>query len=256
MDFLRRLVLWHEKRSPSYLHSSPNFTHVAGFSEYSLIASLSPGFRNPYILSQLSVNMINILNHICAYTTSLNTLSIPWSAAEHHALIDGAREAEVRLVVLGSDYKNPFSTRQYSQLVECLFLSLRALVGLMPSEFGFPADGCKHMAAKMRSLLEEITQLASWRDYAGVLLWMTFMGGIVARAGSKQEHVEMLPLPRRENVDDSSFWIFKLAEMSSALGATTKEVVKSHLRRFLWVEAQCEPWSMDLWKSLENIQIF
>jgi hypothetical protein len=51
--------------------------------------------------------------------------------------------------------------------------------------------------------------------------------------------------------DDPSFWVLKLVEIASFLGASSKDDVKVYLQRFLWVEMLCEAYSLDVWSNFE-----
>lgn len=263
--FLRQLVLWYDRTSSSYIGTPSNFTHIDQFEANALLDSVLPGFEDPLVLSQLSVNIANILNNICAYNRHVNNLSLPWDESEHRDLVLGVNEFEVLLLALGSDYQNPLSPQKYTSIEECLFLSLRVFIRMMPHEFSFPPMGCKHLAGRMRSVLLNI-MLLPWHHFSGLLLWMAFMGSIVARAGEvkEQDLSDFFAALRKqadissqfEGVEDgSSFWILKLIEISSAMGASCKEDIKLHLKQFLWVDSLCEPYAQDVWSSFEAMQI-
>jgi len=261
--FLRQLVLWHDRTSTFYIGTPTKFVHTAYCQKTILIGSLTRGFRDALVLRQFSTNMVNLLDDVCAYVTSVNDLPYPWRDSEQSDLVSSATELEVRLLVLRSGYDSQFPSHGFSKMEECLCMSLMVFLRLMPHECSFPPLGCNHLSARLRLLLCEIMALPSWYRYSDLVLWMAFMGAIVARAAvvKEQELSEYfaglhkqadMPLLSEEVIrDESSFWIFKLLEISSVLGDISKEEVKSHLLRFLWVDMLCEPYSQEIWSSLE-----
>ena len=92
------------------------------------------------------------------------------------------------------------------------------------------------------------------------------MGSMVAKAGQlKSEELSEFFERLRQQVDfppqiagpypdETDYWEVKILEISSVLGASSKEDIKSHLQRFLWVENICERYSEEIWKGLENVQ--
>ena len=245
----------------------PSFNHIATSEESIHTDSIMPGFQNMSVLSQLGPVLTKILNDACVYTSHIIHLSVPWDEHEHDFLISTADELEARLLVLASDHQNQFGTHTYTPIEECLCLSLKVFVTLMPHKNSFPPTGCKHLSSRIGKVISEIMSVSSWYQHADLCLWLAFMGGIVARAGElkEQDLAEYFARLRKQTdlqgqfeygfSNDSNFWIFLLLEIGSVLGATTKDDFKTQLRRFLWVDTLCDPYSVDIWNTIEQVQL-
>ena len=237
--------------------------HLATFDEKASIESLSPGFLERLDFCQLSVDMINILNEICAHTNIITSLAPDLSESDKLNFVSTTNELEVRLLLLSSEYLCPSSCRVYSQIERCLALSLLIFLNLMPHESSFPPRGCRHLAARLNSGISKIMATPSWHECADLLLWIVFMGSIVAQAGqAREEDLRDLLEALRKQVDfpsqvgdgfgdDANLWTLRLVEVGLSLGASSREDIKAHLRRFLWVEMLCEAFCIDVWSNFE-----
>lgn len=245
---------------------SPTFSHLITFEDNASVGHLSPRFRDESDLCQLSIDMTNLLDDICAYTKHIEHLPLPWSETDHGGLLSRGGELEVRLLVLGSDYNNPSSVRTYSPVAECMFLALRVFLRMMPQRFSWSPMGCKLLAARINLVLSKVILLPSWHAFANLLLWVVFMTSIVSRAGiTKEQDLSGFFAGLRQQVDlplqfddvsedDETYWILKLAELSSLLRISSKDDIKRHLERFLWVDSLCDVHSRDIWEGLEAVQ--
>ncbi|KAH8597041.1 hypothetical protein B0O99DRAFT_685512 [Bisporella sp. PMI_857] len=234
--FLSELILRVDQAAASYFASEPYFPQTVHLNLRTSIEALPIGFLSQPVFSNLSGEVLNLLNNIASILVHFDhdngtpeNGSFPW---------ESATEIETTLMTVCAKRKTFSEKCDMPELQECVCLAaelfwMRVVKGYTAATYGGPLTSQELIGNLSKSLSRSCLQA----EHLKLILWVAFTGTLVVDASVTEE------------------WVHIISSVTFRLGIKRLREFKSTLKTFLWMKPKSDMLANGTWKQVKDLSL-
>lgn len=194
------------------------------------IDSLNSGFLSPSTLSNLSEELIGILNDLCVISDTMNREKGTLPASSR----DMVRECERRLLSICGQRRTTPNFLEVPELHQCTVLAAMNYFWNVFCGLPISASAVRSTSRELLDALSRLLTLSTSREYLKMSLWLAFMGTLAVDTSEGKKE-----------------WLIIIERITDDLEIHEWSQVSSVLKSFLWLEPRSEVLGKSTWLLVE-----